>query len=104
MPHEMMKSILAAEEAARQSKLEAQQNAEKMIDDSEHAGQASVVAAVEQAQREIAQLIRAADIKATEDAENLSSNTANRQAAMRIRAESRLNEAAMFIVERIVKG
>ena len=103
MPHETIKSILAAEEAARLAKLEAQQNAKIMIEEAEHAGQATVSAAVEQAQQESAHLIRAAEVKAAGDAEELKSNTENRQATMRVRAEGRLDKAAMFIVERIVK-
>ncbi|MFR3291050.1 MAG: hypothetical protein ACLTSG_12870 [Lachnospiraceae bacterium] len=42
--------------------------------------------------------------KAKEDARQLASDTENRKAAMRARADARLEKAAALIVERVVNG
>ena len=47
---------------------------------------------------------RKADEKATEDAQVLASNTRNRRAAMKARADKKLDEAVSMVGERIVKG
>jgi V/A-type H+-transporting ATPase subunit G/H len=104
MSLEAIKSISEAEERARKAKQEAQQRAEKAADDARKAGNDAIEATIERAQTEVAALKRAADAKAAESAKELVSTTANKRAAIRARAEGRLDAAAGIIVERIVGG
>ena len=58
----------------------------------------------EEAAAELAELRAKSDEKAKEDARQLASDTENRKAAMRARADARLEKAAALIVERVVNG
>jgi V/A-type H+-transporting ATPase subunit G/H len=104
MSLEAIKSISEAEERAKKARQEAQQNARKAIDDAHKAGNDSVEATIERAESEVAALKRAADAKAAESAKELLSTTANKRAAIKARAEGRLDAAAGIIIERIVGG
>jgi vacuolar-type H+-ATPase subunit H len=104
MSFEAMKSISEAETEARGAKVEAQQNAKKALDEAGRAAKARMDEAVVLADSEIKELMRAAEQKAQTKAIELSQSTANRRAAMRAQAESRLDQAAAFIVERIVNS
>jgi len=99
---EAIESICAAEEEARQRILLEQQKAHDAIEDAEKLGAATVAGTLARAESEIAHLTRISDKKVTEDAKELASRTANRQAALRARAERRLDAAVQLIVERIV--
>ena len=55
-------------------------------------------------ERTLAELRSKSDEKAKEDALELASDTENRKAAMRARADARLEKAAALIVERVVNG
>ena len=103
MSIEAIKLICAAEEEARRDKIEARLKAVEMIEDTERTCKETVSSTLKRAESELAHLIRAADHKATEHAVELASKTANRQAALRARAERRLGDAARLIIERIVK-
>lgn len=61
-------------------------------------------AAEKKAAAELAELRSKSDEKAKEDALELASDTENRKAAMRARADARLEKAAALIVERVVNG
>ena len=63
-----------------------------------------IAAASGKADSEIRDLIRKADEKAKEDAGVLASNTRNRQAAMKARADRKMEQVVDKIVERIVNG
>ena len=102
MTQELVKTVCDAEEEARQNILFAQQKARVAVAEEERYGQEKIAASVARAQDEIVHLIRASDQKATEQAMELASKTANRQAALRARAERRLDDAVKLIVERIV--
>ena len=104
MSLDAIKSIGDAEEKARLAILTAQREAALAIEQVENEGKATVAATVSRAKNEIAHLKRASDAKVAENAKELVSNTANRRAALRARAESRLDKAAGMIVERIVNG
>ena len=91
----------AEHEASRAISL-AQENADKAIEAAQTSGKDTVASTIARAEAEIAHLTRAMDQKAMEEAKELASTTANRQATLRARAERRLDEAAMLIVERIV--
>ena len=102
MSMDAIKSISEAETEARQAKTRAQQAAEQIVADAEKAGKESLTSMNARAESEIATLIRKADLEAEEHAKELASTTANRQATLRARAESRLDKAAQLIIERIV--
>lgn len=104
MSLEAMDAIALAEEKARQIKLSAAQDAKKSIQQAQDAAKIAIAAAEGKADAEVRELKRKADEKATEDAQVLASNTRNRRAAMKARAEKKLDEAVSLVVERIVKG
>ena len=103
MLSEAIKAICAVEDAARRERFLARQNALEAIEEAENAGKKSVARTLARAETEISHLIRASDQKATDQAKELASKTANRQATLRARAERRLDDAVQLIVERIVK-
>ena len=103
MSLEAMMSICEAEDEARQKTLLAHEKAQEEIAEAEKDGKAAVAKTIARAKSEIEHLTRAADHKATEQAKELASKTANRQATLRARAERRVDDAARLIVERIVK-
>ena len=102
MSLEMIELICVAEEEARLTKQLAEQNAQDLMDKAERVGMEKVASTLARAESEIAHLIRVADQKATSEALELASTTANRLATQRARAERRLEIGAELIVERIV--
>ena len=99
---EALKVVRAAEDEARRNRHIAQQSAREAIEEAEFDGKTTVSKTLVRAESEIAHLIRTADQRATEQAKELASKTANRQATLRARAERRLDAAAQLIFERIV--
>lgn len=61
-------------------------------------------AARKKAESEVRELRAKSDEKAKQDAVALASDTENRKAAMRARADARMDKAAALIVERVVNG
>lgn len=104
MSLEALDTIALAEEKARQIKAAAQAEASRSIREAEEAVQTMIDTANSKAEEEIRELVRKADEKAKSDAAILASNTRNREAAMKARAERKMNEVADRIVERIVSG
>ena len=104
MSFEAIKTVCLAEEEAVHLVQLAQRNAQEMIDNAQKAGKETVTSTIARAESEIAHLIHAIDHKATEEALELASTTANRQATLHARAERRLDAAATLIVERIVNA
>lgn len=104
MSLEALDTIALAEEKARQIRAAAGTEAKKALQEAEKDAAAAVEAANAKADDEIRELIRRGDEKAKEDASVLASNTRNREAAMRARAEKKLSQVADQIVERIVNG
>lgn len=104
MSLEALDTIALAEEKARQIRAAAGTEADKILREADDAVTVMVAAAEGKADDEIRELMRKADEKAKEDAEVLASNTRNRQAAMKARADQRMEKAAQSIVERIVNG
>ena len=99
---ESITAVSQAEEEARQAISLAQESADKAIKAAQTAGMDTVTSTVARAEVEISHLTRKMDQKAMEEAMELASTTANRQATLRARAERRLDAAAMLIFERIV--
>ena len=104
MSLEALDTIALAEEKARQIRAAAQTEAKQALQAAGEAAQAASAAAMDKAEGEIRDLIRKADEKAKEDAGVLASNTRNRQAAMKARADRKMEQVVDMIVERIVNG
>ena len=104
MSLEALDTIALAEEKARQIRAAAAAEAKRTIQEAEQVVTVMMAAADGKAEGEIKDLIRKADEKAKEDAGVLASNTRNRQAAMKARAEKKMDEVVGKIVERIVNG
>jgi len=99
---DMMQAILTAENEAHQIKLLVLQKSQEALEAAEKAGEESLSATLARAASEITHLTRVTDKKAMDAAAELASSTANRTAALRARAEKRLDAVARHIVERIV--
>jgi V/A-type H+-transporting ATPase subunit G/H len=104
MSLEVIKSISDAEDAAREARLSAQTQAKSMIAEAEKKGQAAVLDAAARAEDEVKKRFSEAEQKAAAYAAELQKTTAEKQAEIRRHAESRLNDAAGMIIERIVNG
>ena len=104
MSSKALKIVVAAEEEARQAMRSVQENAKLALEGTEQAGKEAIAATLIRAETEVAHLLRVTDSKAMEEARDLASKTANRQAAQRARAERLLGTAADLIIERIVNG
>jgi len=104
MSLEAIAAIREAEERAKKYKAEAGLQAKREVAAAEAAGKAAVEAARKKAIEELATLNAKADEKAKAEAMELAASTENRKASLRVRAESRLEQAADLIVERIVSS
>ena len=82
----------------------AEVKARQMSAEAENEGKAAVEAARAKADSELTELRKQADAKAMTEAGELSAETENRKAALRARAEARLEKAAALVVERIVNS
>ena len=102
MSLEGLKLVYEEEEKARLAREAAQQIAQDAVNETQMECDEIVASTLARADSEIAHLIRLSDKKATQQAAELASATANRQATLRARAERRLDTAASLIVERIV--
>ena len=102
MLNEALKDICTAENDARQKIMLARENAGEAIENAHVSGKNAVALSLARAQSEIAYFTHEVDNKATQEAKELASTTANRQATLYVRAENRLEAAANLIVERIV--
>ena len=104
MPLDVLILVRAAEDEAHRAEILAQKKAQLAIQETENAGKEAVTTTLARAGSEIAHLKRMSDQKATNDALELASSTANRQATLRARAERRLDQVARQIVERILSA
>ena len=104
MSMEALDAIALAEEKARQTKTAAQQDAARSVEQARLLGEAALAAAEAKAADETRELLRRSDEKAKEDAAVLASNTRNRRAAMKARADKKQQDAVSFVLERIVNG
>ena len=104
MSFEAITSITGAEAAAKATIAGAELKAKQMLADAQSAGKLAVEAAGKKAEGELQELNRQAADKARADAETVSGELENRKAALRARAEARLEEAATLVVERIVNS
>jgi len=104
MSFEAITSIAQAEQEAKAAVAAAEAKAKQMLSDAEAAGKAAVEAAGAKADEELAELRRQAREKAKGDAQTLAGELENKKAALAARAETRLEQAASLVVERIVNS
>lgn len=98
---EALKQICVAEDIAQIAIRQARQEAREKVEAAERAGKEKIASTLARAESEIAHMTRLSDQKATQEAMELASATANRLATLRARAERRLDSVAQTIVERI---
>ena len=101
---EAMETLAAAEETVRRMLADASAEAKQRIADARSAGERTVADALKNAENELAELNRQADAKAKADVLELAGSNENRKAALQARADARADQAAAFIVERIVNS
>ena len=104
MSLEAITSVAAAEQEAKAAVAAAQAQTKQMLADAEAAGKASLEAAREKADSELEQLRSKAQEKSRADTRALTLELENDRLELRRKAESRLDEAAALIVERIVNN
>ena len=103
MSFEAINRVAEAEKEAKAVIAAAEQTARQMISDAKAAGKAAVLAAGDKADSTLAELRIQANAAAMDKAAALSRDMENKKAALRARAEARLEQAAALVVERIVK-
>ena len=101
---EAITAIEQAEAQARQLKAEALAAAKAAEAAAVEEGKLAMEAARKKAESEVKELRAKSDDKAKQDAVALASDTENKKAAMRARADARMDKAAALIVERVVNG
>lgn len=104
MSFEAIASITNAEAEAKAQVAAAEVRAKQMVADAHSAGKLAVEAACAKAEGELKELNRQAGEKAREDAKAMTGELENKKAALRARAESKLEDAAILVVERIVNS
>ena len=104
MSFEAINSVVQAEAEAKAAVAAAEAKARQMLSDAQAAGKAALEAAGDKADSAISELRRQADEEAMNKASELSYDVENKKAALRARAEARLDQAAALVVERIVKN
>ena len=104
MSLEAIQTISDAEAKAERVKADAAAEAKRAVEEAEKAGKALVEAALRKADTEIQALGRKVDEAAAIETDNSKKEAAAQENSVRIRAESRMNEAAQWILERIVSG
>ncbi|MCL2391333.1 MAG: hypothetical protein FWC66_01830 [Oscillospiraceae bacterium] len=102
MSLEMLEIVCAVEQEAKQSISQANKDANDNKMEAQKAGEEAIVVTLSRAESEVEHLLRASDQKATEQAKELASSTANKLAMGRARAERRLDTAGNLIFERIL--
>lgn len=104
MSFDAITGIAQAEDAAKVAVSYAGAQAEQLIADTEKAGRETVRAALEKAEGELKKLSEQSELRSAETAGKLSGKMENKKAVLQAAAESRMDKAAMLIVERIVNG
>ena len=104
MSLEAIKTIADAEENSRLLLQGARNAAKKAVSDAEKAGAAAVTGARERAAVELHELMKTAEEKAATSAVELSQTTESKCAAIRAKTMTRMDDAAAFIVRRVVES
>lgn len=104
MALEAMESICLAEEMAKKQKAEALANAKYSVSMADEEGKAALAALAEKVAAELKEKQAQAQVKAEEETQAIFALAEKEKEALRKKAESRIDNAADYIVERIVNG
>ena len=104
MSLDAIKAVTAAEEKARRDKADAQQKSKALIAAAKADGKVMTDNSRAKAEAEVEALMKNAESRALTYAEELRDNTLNKCAAMRAKAETRLDSAAALIARKVVEG
>lgn len=104
MSFEAISSIAQAEAEAKAAVAAAEAKAKQLIADAENAGKLSIEAACADAASKLVQLNHQVTEQAKAQTGILAGELENQKAVMRAKAESRLEQAAALVVERIVNS
>ena len=104
MSFEAINSIAQAEAQAKSAVAGAEARAKQLAADAESAGKLAVEAAGKKAEAELQELSRQVNEKAKAQAEARAGELENQKAALRAKAEGKLEQAAALVVERIVNS
>lgn len=104
MSFEAITMINRAEESAKKGRAQVLADSKAAEAAAVEAGKAAVEAAVAKARQQVQDLQAEMEAKANAEAAALAGEIENQKAAMRACAESKLDQAAALIVERIVNG
>ena len=104
MSFEAISNISQAEAMAKSQVANAEVRAKQLAADAESAGKLAVEAAVQKADAELTELSRQVNDKARGQAGELAKKLEKQRAALRAKAEGKLDAAAAIVVERIVNS
>ena len=104
MSFEAISNISQAEAMAKSQVATAEVRAKQLAADAESAGKLAVEAAVQKADAELNELSRQVNDKARGQAGELAKKLEKQRAALRAKAEGKLDAAAAIVVERIVNS
>ena len=104
MSFEAINSIAQAEAQAKSAVAGAEARAKQLAADADSAGKLAVESALQKADQELKELSLKVNDKATGEAEKLSRDLEKQKAALRAKAQGKLETAAMRVVERIVNS
>jgi len=101
---EAIETLNGVEEKVRRLRAEAAAEAKQNAVNARKKGEQLVAEAIAKAEGEVREQLRLTDEKARAAARAKAENNENRKAALRARAEARMDSASAFVVERIVNG
>ena len=104
MSFEAISNIAQAEAQAKAQVANAELRAKQLAADAESAGKLAVETAVQKADAELKELSRQVNDKARGQAGDLAKKLENQKAALRSKAQGKLETAAAKVVERIVNS
>lgn len=102
MSLEAVKQVTQAEEQGRVQKVQATQDAKRLIAEAEKAGRQAVLDARAKAEAEVREMMAAAEQSASVDVAEVAAKAAADAQQLRTQAEGRLEEAASLIVRKVV--
>lgn len=103
MSIDAMKTILDAEQEARDAQQKAAAVARQLLQDAETRGKALLISTWEAAEQEVAKLMEEAELLGTQRREEILLHAENQCAVLRAHGENMLDGAAEQIAERIVR-
>lgn len=104
MAQEAISKICAAESEADACIAAARNAAKKILADAENSAQAAYDARVSEAEAEVAAMLEKAEDRAASASLEITASTERECEKLRVLAKGRMDDAAAFIAEKVVKG